>query len=122
MVIRNLTDAARVLIQDWPLANGEDYVVVKVCADALVGKPSAEELRQALLRMIRWKQAVDKFPDFGMTFDNPAFVEYAQSYGAKGTRVDAIGQFKQVLEAAFRGGVCIWSTFLDYSENGHVLA
>lgn len=118
MVIRSLTDAARVLIQDWPLANGEDYVVVKVCADALVGKTSPEEL----LRMIRWKRAVDKFPDFGMTFDNPAFVEYAQSYGAKGTRVDAIGQFKQVLEAAFRGGVCIWSTFPDYSENGHVLA
>jgi acetolactate synthase-1/2/3 large subunit len=44
--------------------------------------------------MIRWKQAVDEFPDFGMTFGNPDFVRYAQSYGAKGTRVDDIGQFK----------------------------
>ena len=28
--------------------------------------------------MIRWKQAVDGFPDFGMTFGNPDFVRYAQ--------------------------------------------
>ena len=34
--------------------------------------------------MIRWKQAVDKFPDFGMTFGNPDFVAYAQAYGAQG--------------------------------------
>ena len=27
--------------------------------------------------MIRWKQAVDKFADFGMTFGNPHFVSYA---------------------------------------------
>ena len=27
--------------------------------------------------MIRWKQAVDDFPDFGMTFGNPDFVRYA---------------------------------------------
>ena len=34
--------------------------------------------------MIRWKQAVDDFPDFGMTFGNPDFVNYAEAYGAKG--------------------------------------
>ena len=28
--------------------------------------------------MIRWKQAVDEFPDFGMTFGNPDFVKYAE--------------------------------------------
>jgi acetolactate synthase-1/2/3 large subunit len=32
--------------------------------------------------MIRWKQAVDGFADAGMTFRNPDFVAYAQSYGA----------------------------------------
>ncbi len=41
--------------------------------------------------MIRWKQAVDKFPDFGMTFGNPDFVKYAEAYGATGTRVRDIG-------------------------------
>ena len=35
--------------------------------------------------MIRWKQAVDEFPDFGMTFGNPDFVKYAEAYGARGT-------------------------------------
>src|SRR6202044_600082 len=34
--------------------------------------------------MIRWKQAVDHFPDFGMTFGNPDFALYAQAYGACG--------------------------------------
>ncbi|WP_425450279.1 thiamine pyrophosphate-dependent enzyme [Virgifigura deserti] len=34
--------------------------------------------------MIRWKQAVDTFPDFGLTFDNPNFVRYAEAYGARG--------------------------------------
>ena len=34
--------------------------------------------------MIRWKQAVDGFPDFGMTFGNPDFVAYAKAYGAEG--------------------------------------
>ena len=37
--------------------------------------------------MIRWKQAVDGFADFGMTFGNPDFVRYAEAYGAKATRV-----------------------------------
>jgi acetolactate synthase-1/2/3 large subunit len=72
--------------------------------------------------MIRWKQAVDEFPDFGMTFGNPDFVRYAQSYGAKGTRVDDIGQFKQVLEDAFTGGgVQLVNVPVDYSENERVL-
>src|SRR5271156_4697473 len=56
--------------------------------------------------MIRWKQAVDKFPDFGMTFNNPDFVKYAESYGAKGVRVSKIGKFRSILEDAFvRKGV-----------------
>ena len=36
--------------------------------------------------MIRWKQAVDQHPDFGMTFGNPDFVAYAQAYGAGGSQ------------------------------------
>ncbi|RDJ02301.1 acetolactate synthase large subunit [Rhizobium grahamii] len=72
--------------------------------------------------MIRWKQAVDEFPDFGMTFGNPDFVKYAQSYGAKGTRVDDISQFKQALEDAFSGGgVHLVNVPVDYSENERVL-
>src|SRR6202035_4961777 len=54
--------------------------------------------------MIRWKQAVDAFPDFGLTFNNPDFVRYAESYGAKGTRVEAMDDLIPALEAAFQGG------------------
>jgi acetolactate synthase I/II/III large subunit len=72
--------------------------------------------------MIRWKQAVDKFPDFGMTFNNPDFVKYAESYGAKGVRVGDIGEFRSVLEDAFvRKGVHLVTVPIDYSENERVL-
>jgi len=72
--------------------------------------------------MIRWKQAVDRFPDFGMTFNNPDFVKYAESYGARGTRVDAIGKFIPTLERAFtEGGVHLVAVPIDYSENTRVL-
>src|SRR5258708_23930748 len=37
--------------------------------------------------MIRWKQAVDGFADWGLTFGNPDFVTYAPAYGARGPRV-----------------------------------
>ena len=72
--------------------------------------------------MIRWKQAVDKFPDYGMTFHNPDFVKYAEAYGAKATRVNAIDQLRPALEAAFAGGgVHLVVVPIDYSENKRVL-
>ena len=72
--------------------------------------------------MIRWKQAMDHFPDFGMTFGNPDFVTYAVSYGAQGTRVSAVGELRPALEAAFAaGGVHLVAVPVDYSENKRVL-
>ena len=72
--------------------------------------------------MIRWKQAVDGFPDFGMTFNNPDFVKYAEAYGARGTRVEAIGDLGPVLEKAFtEQGVHVIAVPIDYSENQRVL-
>jgi acetolactate synthase-1/2/3 large subunit len=72
--------------------------------------------------MIRWKQAVDQFADFGMTFGNPDFVKYAEAYGAKGTRVDAIAELVPTLERAFtHGGVHLVAVPIDYSENIRVL-
>jgi acetolactate synthase-1/2/3 large subunit len=68
--------------------------------------------------MIRWKQAVDDFPDYGLTFGNPDFVKYAEAYGAKGSRVESTESFVDVLEAAFRGGgVHLVTVPVDYSEN-----
>jgi acetolactate synthase-1/2/3 large subunit len=72
--------------------------------------------------MIRWKQAVDRFPDFGMTFANPDFEKYAEAYGAKGTRVLSIAELRPVLENAFtQGGVQLVVVPIDYSENTRVL-
>jgi len=72
--------------------------------------------------MIRWKQAVDNFPDFGLTFGNPDFVRYAESYGAKGSRVTSIDALLPTLDAAFKGGgVHLVDVPIDYSENTRVL-
>ena len=72
--------------------------------------------------MIRWKQAVDNFPDWGLTFGNPDFVKYAESYGATGHRVQATTHLLPTLEAAFNaGGVHLVTMPIDYSENIRVL-
>ncbi|HEV7383882.1 MAG TPA: thiamine pyrophosphate-dependent enzyme, partial [Phenylobacterium sp.] len=72
--------------------------------------------------MIRWKQAVDHFADFGMTFGNPDFALYAQAYGAHGHDVTKIGDLVPTLEAAFQaGGVHLVAIPIDYSENQRVL-
>ena len=68
--------------------------------------------------MIRWKQSLDALPDFGMRFGNPDFVKYAESYGAKGTRVTEVGALRAALEGAFAGGgVHVVTVPIDYSEN-----
>ena len=72
--------------------------------------------------MIRWKQAVDGFPDFGMTFNDPDFVAYASAYGATGSRVESADALVPTLETAFsRGGVQVVTVPVDYSENLRVL-
>jgi acetolactate synthase I/II/III large subunit len=72
--------------------------------------------------MIRWKQASDNFSDYGMTFDNPDFVTYAQAYGATGHRITRTEDLVPTLEAAFSaGGVHIVAVPIDYSENTRVL-
>jgi acetolactate synthase-1/2/3 large subunit len=72
--------------------------------------------------MIRWKQAVDGFADFGMNFGNPDFVKYAEAYGAAGARVTDVRALSSTLEAAFAaGGVHLVVVPIDYSENERVL-
>jgi acetolactate synthase-1/2/3 large subunit len=72
--------------------------------------------------MIRWKQAVEEFADWGLTFGNPDFVVYAESYGAKGWRIETADGLVATLEAAFSaGGVHLVAVPVDYSENKRVL-
>jgi acetolactate synthase-1/2/3 large subunit len=72
--------------------------------------------------MIRWKQAADGFPDFGMTFGNPDFVAYATAFGITGSRVERADGLAPALKAAFaRGGVHLVVVPVDYTENSRVL-
>jgi acetolactate synthase-1/2/3 large subunit len=72
--------------------------------------------------MIRWKQEVDGFPDFGMSFGNPDFVAYAAAYGAHGTRVGSADELAPALKKAIAaGGVQLVVAPIDYSENRRVL-
>src|SRR6202000_511655 len=71
--------------------------------------------------MIRWKQAVGGFEDFGMTVGDPDFVAYARAYGANGRRVETADGLAPALEAAFsEGGVQLVVVPVDYSENVRV--
>ena len=72
--------------------------------------------------MIRWKQATDRFADYGLNFGNPDFVRYAESYGAAGHRVQGTDELIPTLESAFSaGGVQLIAVPVDYSENARVL-
>ena len=72
--------------------------------------------------MIRWKQQVDGFADFGMRFGNPDFVAYARAYQAVGSQVENADGLIPGLNAAFRaGGVHLIAAPIDYSENIRVL-
>ena len=67
--------------------------------------------------MIRWRQAVDGFADFGMTFGNPGFARCAQAYGAQGRHVTDSANFGPALEAAFTaGGVHLIAVPIDYRK------
>lgn len=72
--------------------------------------------------MIRWKQAEAGFGDWGLEFNNPDFVQYANSYGATGHRVERTEDLVPTFEAAFKaGGVHLVEVPVDYSENKRVL-
>jgi len=79
-------------------------------------------LNDAAYGMIRWKQDQLGFPDYGLTFSNPDFVTYAQSYGATGHRIERSADLVSLLNAAFEaGGVHLVDLPVDYSENKKVL-
>lgn len=68
--------------------------------------------------MIKWKQAGEGFPSFGLDFGNPDFIKYAESYGARGIRVERTGQLGEEVQRAFdEGGVCLLEVPVDYAEN-----
>ncbi len=79
-------------------------------------------IRDDAYGMIRWKQAHLKLADFGLTFGNPDFVLYAQSYGAKGHRITASDELLPLLEKCREDpGVHVIDLPVDYSDNDRIL-
>ncbi|WP_349969159.1 acetolactate synthase large subunit [Pseudomonas caspiana] len=72
--------------------------------------------------MIRWKQSHMGFEDFGLDYGNPDFVMYANSYGAKGHRVESAEAFLPMIERCVaEPGVHVIDCPVDYSENDFIL-
>ncbi|MBX3561597.1 MAG: acetolactate synthase large subunit [Sphingomonas sp.] len=72
--------------------------------------------------MIRWKQANMGFKDWGLEFNNPDFVKYAESYGANGHRVDSSDDLPRLLAHTLNTpGVHLIDCPVDYSDNDRIL-
>lgn len=79
-------------------------------------------LRDDSYGMIRWKQYGMGFADYGLEFGNPDFVKYAESYGAKGHRIEKTEGFVKLINQCYaQGGVHLIDLPVDYSENTKVL-
>jgi acetolactate synthase-1/2/3 large subunit len=79
-------------------------------------------LRDDAYGMIRWKQANMGFKDFGLTYGNPDFVAYAESYGAIGHRVTSSEHLTELLaHCRDTPGVHLIDCPVDYSENDQIL-
>ena len=72
--------------------------------------------------MIRWKQANMGFKDWGLTYSNPDFVKYAESYGAYGHRVTSAEGLPELLKSCLDSkGVQLVEVPMDYSDNDRIL-
>lgn len=72
--------------------------------------------------MIKWKQEGMGFDNFGLDYNNPDFVKYAESYGAIGHRPSSHEEFETTLENALNSkGVHLIDLAVDYSLNHAIL-
>jgi acetolactate synthase-1/2/3 large subunit len=72
--------------------------------------------------MIRWKQANMGFADWGLTYGNPDFVKYAESYGAHGHRVENAEMIPDLLRHCLdTPGVHLIDCPVDYADNDRIL-
>ena len=72
--------------------------------------------------MIKWKQEGVGFDSFGLDYNNPDFVKYAESYGACGYRPDSVQGFSDTLEKTLNAsGVHVIDLAVDYSLNHSIL-
>ena len=68
--------------------------------------------------LIEWKMDLELGHHSAVTFTNPDFVAYAESFGAKGRRVEAADQLLPMLQEAMASpGVTVITCPVDYREN-----
>ncbi len=68
--------------------------------------------------LIEWKQINQFGRTYGVSFDNPDFVQLARSFGAAGYRVQGGDELKPILDEAFSAGVpAVIDVPVDYREN-----
>lgn len=79
-------------------------------------------LNDSAYGMIEWKQEKMGFESYGLTYGNPDFVKYAESFGATGYRPTSVEDFIDILkEALDNKGVNIIDLPVDYSLNHEIL-
>jgi acetolactate synthase-1/2/3 large subunit len=79
-------------------------------------------LNDSAYGMIKWKQEGMGFNNFGLDYNNPDFVKYAESYGAHGHRPTSHEDFKQIFKTATNSkGVHLIDLAVDYSLNHSIL-
>ena len=79
-------------------------------------------LRDDAYGMIKWKQANMQFANYGLDYGNPDFVKYAESYGAKGWRVEAAEEILPLVKSCLsEPGVHVIDVPVDYSLNDQTL-
>ena len=72
--------------------------------------------------MIKWKQEGMGFENFGLDFNNPDFVKYAESYNANGYRPTSDENFREILSNCLvTDGVHVIDLAVDYSLNHNIL-
>lgn len=72
--------------------------------------------------MIKWKQEGMGFDNYGLDYQNPNFVKYAESYGAVGHRPTSDQDFVKVLTKCLStDGVHVIDLAVDYSLNHSIL-
>jgi len=113
-----------------------DKPVISVCGDGGFMMNSQEletavrlnlDLTVIILRddaygMIKWKQAHMSFDNFGLDYGNPDFVQYANSYGAKGWRIEDTTSLSEVITRCINTpGVHVVDCPVDYSMNDETL-
>ena len=72
--------------------------------------------------MIKWKQQAMGLENWGLDYGNPDFVQYAESYGAHGHRVQAADQLLPTLQSCLSTpGVHLVEAPIDYTGNHALL-